>query len=197
MSFDCLRARKAMGLTKRRSGLVVGKHDRSRAVGNQRAIGAAQRGCDIGVLVGDRVAEIEAEILVHVGVGVGHPVRMVLRGDHGQLRGAVTIALKIGLGDATEQAGKAALYIGFLLAVAGAEQDIADLGGRCGGHFLGTDDQRDAPTTGFDEVHGAVERCGARGAGVFKAASPARNQAPHCPWRPARPGNPVWKCHYS
>ncbi len=93
---------------------------------------------------------------------------MVLRGDHGQLLGAVAIALEICLGDAAEQAGKSALHIGFFLTVAGAEQDVANLGGRCRGHLLGADDERDASATGFDEVHGAVERSGARGAGIFK-----------------------------
>ena len=39
----------------------------------RRAVGAAQRAGDARVLVGDGVAEVEAELLLQVGVGIGMP----------------------------------------------------------------------------------------------------------------------------
>jgi hypothetical protein len=42
---------------------------------------------------------------------------MVLGGDAGERVGAITVALEIKAGDPPENAGEAALHVGFLLAV--------------------------------------------------------------------------------
>ena len=96
------------------------------AVGDQRAIGAAQRPGDDRVLLRDGVAELEAEILAQLRVGIVDAVAVVLGGDPRQRLRLVAVALEIELRDAAENAGEAALRVALLLAIGGVEQDVAD-----------------------------------------------------------------------
>ena len=144
----------------------IGHHQSRRAVRHQRAIGAAQRAGHQRVLVGNSVAEVEAEILAHVGIGVAHAVDVVFGRDHRQLFAAVAVALEIGLRDAPENAGKACVAL-LLLAVAGGQQNVAHLRVGRRRHLLRADDERDASAPRLDEIQRAVERGAAGGASVL------------------------------
>ena len=165
----CWRARKRDGALKPLGRFLVGDDERCGPVGDQRAVGPPQRRRDIGVLVGHDVAELEAEVPAHLGVGVRDAVLVVLRGDAGKLLAAVAIALEIALGDPAEHAREAAIDVGLLLAVRGAQQDVAGFDDGLGGHLLGADDQGDASPAALDEVQGRVERGRSRRAGVLDA----------------------------
>ena len=88
------------------SRLGVGEDDRRRAVRDEGAVGALQGAGDEGVLLGFVAAELEAEILAHLGIGVADAVLVVLRGDPRQRVGLVAVALEIAAGDLAEDAGK-------------------------------------------------------------------------------------------
>ncbi|MNX92536.1 hypothetical protein D3C86_1246840 [compost metagenome] len=154
---DMLAAPETDGAVECGCRFLVGQNDRGSAIRNQRAVGAAQRACDVGVLVRNRIAEIEAEILAHMGIGIDRAIGVVLCGNHRQLFRAVAITLKICLCDAAELTSKPAGNIGLLRTVTGGEQDFAHLCGRQRRHFFGADNECDAAAPGFDEIHGAVE----------------------------------------
>ena len=134
------------------SRFLVGDDEGSGAIRNQRAVGAPQRRRHIGVLLGHDVAELESKIPAHLRVRVRNAILVVLRGDAGELLAAVAIALEIVLGNPPEHASEAAVDVGLLLAVRGAEQNIAGLGDGLRRHLLGADDQGNAPAAALDEV---------------------------------------------
>ena len=148
--------------------LGIRHHQGRRAVRDQRAVGAPQGCGHVGVLLRDSVAEVEAEILPQLRVGIADAVAVVLGGDPGQLLAAVAVALEIARRDPPEHAGEAALDLGFLLPVGGAEQDIAGLGHGLGGHLLGADHQGHPAAAAVDEIEGRVERRRAGGAGILE-----------------------------
>ena len=78
-------------------GLDVGQHEGGGAVGDQRAVGALQRAGDDRVLVGDGAAELVAQVLAQLRLGVGAAVLVVLGGDRGQRVGLVAVALEVAL----------------------------------------------------------------------------------------------------
>ena len=61
-----------------------------------------------GFLSRDGVAELEAEILAKLRIGILDAVPVVLGGDPRERLGAVAVALEIEAGDAPENAGEAA-----------------------------------------------------------------------------------------
>jgi hypothetical protein len=69
---------------------------------------------------------------------------VVLGGDARERIGLVAPALEIERGNLAENAGEAAVDIGFLAHVGRLQQVAADLGARRGGHLLGADHQHDA-----------------------------------------------------
>ena len=75
-------------------------------------------------------AELEAEVLAHLRIGIVDAVLVVLRRDRRQRVGLVAVALEIALGDAPEHAGETGGDVGFFLLVAGLQQDVADLARR-------------------------------------------------------------------
>ena len=108
-------------------------HRRSRGGGpvrHQRAVGTPERPRHQRVLVRQCVAEIEAQILPHLGIGIFDAVAVVLGRDPGQFRAPVAVALEVVLGDPPEDAGEAAFDLGLLVAVARRQQDIGDGGDR-------------------------------------------------------------------
>ena len=148
---------------------LVGDDEGCGAVRDQRAVGAPQRRRHIGVLLGNDVAELEAEVPAHLGVGVRDAILVVLRGDAGKLLAAVAVALEIALGNPPEHAREAAFDVGLLLPVRGAQEDIAGLGDGLGRHLLGADDQGNAPPAALDEVQGRVEGSRSRRTRVLDA----------------------------
>jgi hypothetical protein len=114
-----------------------------------------------------RVAEFEPQILAHLSEGIAHPVGVVLCSDHRQFSAFVAVALEVGCGDPPEQAGEAAMHIGFLGPVARREQNLVHFGHGRGGHFLGPGYKCDPPATGIDEIQRGIQRGRAGGAGVL------------------------------
>ena len=109
-------------------GLDVGEHDRGGAVRHQRAIGALERAGDERIFLALGAAEIVAEILAHLRVRIADAVLVVLGGDHGQRIGLVAPFLEIEAGDLAEDAGEAAVDLGFLAHVGCFQQVAPDLG---------------------------------------------------------------------
>ena len=107
--------------------LGVGDHDRGRAVGDEGAIGALQRTGHEGVLLALGAAELEAEILAHLRIGIADAVLVVLRGDQGERVRLVAIALEISARDLAEHAGKAARRVAVLRQIGGLQKVLADL----------------------------------------------------------------------
>ena len=64
--------------------ILIRQHQRRRAIGYQRAIGALQGPRHIGVFFAFVAAEIKAEILAHLRPRIVHPILVVLGRDHGQ-----------------------------------------------------------------------------------------------------------------
>ena len=150
-------------------GAGIGQHQGCRPVGNQRAVGPLQRPCDEGVPVALVPAELEAEILAQLRIGIVDAVLVVLGSDHGQRVGLIAMALEIGLRDLAEDAGKAGRRVAVLREVRGAEQVPADLGARRGGHLLGADHEHEAGAPGIDRPDALAHRRRAGGAGVLHA----------------------------
>ncbi len=104
---------------------------------------------------------------MHLGQRVRRAVLVVLCGDPGERVRLVAIALEIALGDLTENAGKPAFDPVFLLAVAGAEQNVADLRARHLGHLLDADDQSEPRLLGGNRVQPLVDCRRTGGAGIL------------------------------
>ena len=115
-------------MSHRQRGLDIGQHQRRGAVGDQRAVGALQRAGDERVLLAFGAAELVAEILAHLRIGIGDAVLVVLGGDAGQRIGLVALALEIEPGDLAEYAGEAAVDVGLLAQIGRLQQVAADLG---------------------------------------------------------------------
>ena len=111
-------------------GPDIGQHDRGRAVGDRRAIGALERTGDARILLALGAAELVAEILADLRIGIGDAVLVVLGRDQRQRIRLVAVFLEIARGDLAEDAGEAALDLGLLAHVGRLEQVAADVGGR-------------------------------------------------------------------
>ena len=92
----------------------IGEHERCGAVGNRRAVGALERTGDAGILVAFLAAESVAEVLAQLRVRIADAVLVVLGGDARQRIRLVAPALEIAVGDLGEEAGEAAVNVGFL-----------------------------------------------------------------------------------
>ena len=79
------------------------------------------------------------------GHRVAGAVLVVLGSDHRQFLGAVAMTLEIGIGDLAEKYRQSRPDLGFLGAVAGAQQHLADIGAGNGGHLFRAHDQRGRP----------------------------------------------------
>ncbi len=148
-------------------GVDIGEHNRGGAVRHQRAIGTLQRAGNKRILLTLDAAEIVAEILAHLGVRVTDAVLVVLGGDHGQRIGLVAVFLEIQTGDLAENAGKAAIDLGFLAHIGRFQQIAPDLGGRRRRHLLDTDAKHDARRARLDRLDPLMHGSRAGGAGVF------------------------------
>ena len=148
-------------------GLDVGQHQRRRAVGHQRAVGALERTGDERILLADVAAELEAQILAQLRVRIADAVLVVLRRDHGERVGLVAPALEIEPGDLAENPGEAALDVGLLAHVGGFQQVFSDLGAGRRGHLLDADHQHDARRLGRDRLQPLMHGRGTGGAGVL------------------------------
>ena len=148
---------------------LIGNDEGCGSVRDQRAIGPSEGRRHIGILLGHDVAELEAKVPAHLGVGVRDAILVVLRGDAGKLLAAVAVPLEITLGNPPEYTREAAFDVGLLLPVRGAEEDIAGLDDRLGGHLLGADHQGNASPAALDEVQGRVEGGRSRRTGVLDA----------------------------
>ena len=159
--------------------VALGDHDGGGAVADQGAVGALQRPGDEGVLLALGAAELVAQILAHLRIGVVHAVLVVLRGDGGERVGLVAMLLEIGLGDAGEDAGEASLDAGLALEVGGGKQDLAHALAAHGGHLLHAHDEGDAAAPGAEEVQRAMDGGGAGGAGILEAGGGPEAQLRH------------------
>ena len=156
-------------LAERARGLLVGEHERGGAVGDERAVGALERAGDERVLLALAAAEIEAEVLAHLRIGIGDAVLVVLGGDARERVRLVAPALEIERRDAPENAREAALDVGLLAHVGGLEQILADLGAGRGRHLLDADHEHDARALGRDRLEALVHGRRAGRAGVLDA----------------------------
>src|SRR5207247_7160905 len=105
---DLLRSTKPHGTTHTARGVGAAQDERGGAVGYERAVGAAKRTGNDGILLRHRPAKVIAEILAQVRVGVLRAITMVLGRDAGQRVRLVAVAIEIRLRDAAEHASKAA-----------------------------------------------------------------------------------------
>src|SRR5712691_6926560 len=128
-------------------GFRIGQHQRRRAIRHQRAIGALQRSGHKRILLAFGTAELIAEILAQLRVGIGDAVLMVLGGDHRQRVGLVAVFLEIGLRDLAEHAGKTAGGVAILRQIRRAQQVPADLRWGRPRHLLDADHQHDLRST--------------------------------------------------
>ena len=147
----------------------VGEHERRRAVRHQRAVGALQRTGDEGIFFALLAAELVAEILAHLRIGIVDTVFVVLGGDHGERIGLVAVALEVGLRDLAEDAGETGRRLAILRQIGGLEQVLADLGAGRGRHLFRADHQHDAGATGIDGADALPDGGGTGGAGIFDA----------------------------
>ena len=148
-------------------GLHVRQHQRSRAVGDERAIGALERAGHERILVAFGAAEIESEILAQLRVRIGDAVLVILGRDAGQRVGLVAVFLEIKPGDLAEDAGEAAGDIGLLAHIGGLEQVLPDLGARGRRHLLDPDHQHDAGGLGLDRPKPLMDGRRAGRAGIL------------------------------
>ncbi len=156
---------------------VAAQHQRGGAVGDQRAVGLAQRCSDHRVLVGDGVAEVEAQVAPQVRQRVARAVGVVLGRDARQRRAVVAVALEIGLREAREDPGESQALVRLLGHVAGIGQGGGHFAAADAGHLLRADDQDGVGLAGFDGRHRLVQGRGAGGACVFHARRRAPAQA--------------------
>ena len=159
----------------RRAG--VGEHDRGGAVGNQRAVGALQRAGNERVLLAFLAAEIEAEILAHLRIGIVDAVLVVLGGDGGERIRLVAMALEIALRDLAEHAGETGRRVAILGKIGGAQQVLADLRAGRRRHLLGADHQHDARGVRVDGADALPDRRRAGRAGILDARRRLEAQA--------------------
>ncbi len=143
------------------------RHQRRRPVGDQRTVRALQGAGDKGVLVAFGAAEIEAEILAHLGVGVFDAVLVVLGGDAGERVRLVAVFLEIALRDLAENAGKATRRIAVFRQVGRLQQVLADFRRRRRRHLLDTDDQHVARIARGNGAHALMHGGRTRRAGIF------------------------------
>ena len=113
---------------------------------------------------------------------------MVLRGDRGERVRLIAIAIEIGLRELPENTRKAALDRVLLLTIAGAEQDIADLGAADFGHFLNPDDESETGAAGRDRVQPLMDRGRTGGAGVLDPVAGLKRK-PGSAWNTSEAGN--------
>src|SRR6516164_4242678 len=109
---------------------------RGGAVGYERAIGALQRARHKGIFLALLAAEIEAQVLAHLRIGIGNAVLVVLGGNQRQRIGLIAVFLEIEAGDLAENAGEAARNVSFLTYIGRLEQVPTDLGRRRRRHLL-------------------------------------------------------------
>ena len=161
------------GLAHAERGLDVGQHQGRGAVGDQRAVGALQRAGDDRVLLGDGAAELVAEVLAHLGVGVATPFLWFLAAIARQRVGLVAVALEIASAairpktPAKPPSMPSSSHIGRCSRMSPI--------GRAGelGHLLDADDQHDARLACGDGVGGRRGRRPSRWRRRSRPASPA------------------------
>ena len=112
-------------------------------------------------------AELEAEILAQLRIGIADAVLVVLRRDHGERVGLVAPALEIKSRDLAENPGEAALDVGLLAHVGGFQQIFSDLRAGRRGHLLDADHQHDARRLRRDRLQPLVHGGGAGRAGIL------------------------------
>src|SRR5262249_41168586 len=142
------------------------------AVGDQRTVGPFERTGDKRILVALTAAELVAEILADLRVGISDAVLVVLRSDQRQRIGLVAVFLEVRVGDLAEDAGEAAFDVGFLAYVGTLEQDPADVRTRRRRHLLDADDEHDARGAGADRLDALMHGGGTGGAGVLDPRCP-------------------------
>ncbi len=152
---------------KRRFG--IGKDQRGGAIGDERAIGALQGTCDVGVLLALGAAELEAQILAHLRVRIVDAVLVVLGGDHRQRIGLIAMALEVGARDLAEHAGEPARRATVLGQIGGLEKNVADLRPRRLRHLLDADHQHGLGALGLDGLDRLMHGGRSRRAGILDA----------------------------
>ena len=145
------------------------EHEGRGAVGDGRAVGAAQRLGDDGVAVRDRPAEVLAEVLAQLGVGVEDAVAVVLRGDRAEGVADRAVTLLVVPGDVGEEPGEARRRRASGQLVVRAEQCGAHDVGRGVRHLLGADDEDGPSRAGEERLDALLHGRRARGAGVLDA----------------------------
>jgi hypothetical protein len=155
------------GLAQTQRGLDVGQHHRRRSVRHQGTIGALERPGDERVLLAGGAAEIVAQILAQLRVGVADAVLVIFRRYHRQRVGLVAPALEVEIRNPAENAGKAAFDVGLLAHVGRFQQVFSDLGSGRRRHLLDADHQNDARGLRGDRAQPLLDRGGTRGAGIL------------------------------
>ncbi len=148
-------------------GFDIGEHKRGGAVGNERAISALERPGNERIFVALGAAEIIAEILAELRVRIANTVFVVLGGDAGERIRLIAPALEIQCGDLAEDAGEAAVDIGFFPHIGCLEQIASDLRGRRRGHLLDADHEHDAGGASGDRFKPLMHGGGAGSAGIL------------------------------
>src|SRR5207302_7130249 len=89
------------GTRKADRGIGIGEDDGGSTVGDERAVGSAQRAGNQRILIRNGVAELDRQFLAQLSLGIVDAICLVLRRDPGERFRLIAIALKIKRGDAT------------------------------------------------------------------------------------------------
>ena len=130
----------------------VGQNDGGGAVRDQRAVRALERTRHARVLLAFGAAELVAEVLANLGIGIADAVLVVLGGDARQCVGLVAPTLEVARGNLAENSGEAAVDLGFFAHVRGLEQVAPDFETGRRRHLLGADHEHDAGAVGRDRL---------------------------------------------
>src|SRR5205807_4317529 len=89
-------------------GCDIGQDDGGGAIRNQRAVRALERTRYARIFLALGAAELVAEVLANLGVGISDAILVVLGGDTRQRVGLVAPTLEVARGDLAENTGEAA-----------------------------------------------------------------------------------------
>jgi len=149
--------------------LFGGQHDRSGAVGDQRAVGQAQRRRDLGILIGDLAGLFKGEPPLHLGQRVVHGVVVVLDRDPRHRVQRTAMAISILARGKAEDLRKAEAALGLVVLVAGPRQGRCHVFRGAMRHLLGAHHQHGPGLASLQRVDAGMDRRRPRGAGILSA----------------------------
>jgi hypothetical protein len=121
-------------------------------------------------------AEIIAEVFADLRIGIADAILVVLGGNTRKRIRLIAPALEIKSGDLAENAGKAAVDIGFLAHIRRFEEIAADFRRRRGRHLLDADHEHDPRGPRRNCFQPLMHGGGAGGTGILNAGRARKTQ---------------------